>query len=39
MAYLTFFHGELLAGIFAKDKIEVILAAADYLKAYAPDCC
>lgn len=38
MAYFTFFHGELLAGIFAKDKIEVILAAADYLKAYALDC-
>ncbi len=37
MAYFTFFHGELLAGIFAKDG-EVILAAADYLKAYALDC-
>lgn len=37
MAYFTFFHGELLAGIFAKDT-QVILAAADYLKAYALDC-
>lgn len=37
MAYITFFHGNLLAGIFAKDA-EVVLAAADYLKAYAIDC-
>lgn len=37
MAYFTFFHGDLLAGIFAKDR-EVILAAADYLRAYALDC-
>lgn len=37
MAYFTFFHGEVLAGIFAKDT-QVILAAADYLKAYALDC-
>ena len=37
MGYFTFFHGDLLAGIFAKDT-EVILAAADYLKAYALDC-
>ena len=37
MGYFTFFHGDLLAGIFAKDT-EVILAAADYLKAYAIDC-
>lgn len=36
MAYFTFFHGDLLAGIFAKDT-QVILAA-DYLKAYALDC-
>lgn len=35
--YFTFFHGDLLAGIFAKDT-GVILAAADYLKAYAIDC-
>jgi putative MATE family efflux protein len=37
MAYITFFHGDLLAGIFAKDA-DVILASADYLKAYAIDC-
>ena len=35
--YFTFFHGDLLAGIFARD-LDVILAAADYLKAYAVDC-
>lgn len=33
----TFFRGDLLAGIFAKDS-DVILAAAEYLKAYAIDC-
>lgn len=37
MFWVTFFHGDLLAGIFAKD-IEVIQAAAEYLKAYAIDC-
>lgn len=37
MAYFTFFHGNLLAGIFAKDT-QVILAAADYLRAFAIDC-
>ena len=37
MAYSTFFHGDLLAGIFAKDT-QVILAATDYLRAYALDC-
>ena len=37
MAYATFYHGDLLAGIFAKST-DVILAAADYLKAYAIDC-
>lgn len=37
MAYFSFFHGDLLAGIFARDR-EVIGAAADYLKAYAIDC-
>ncbi|MCM1422243.1 MAG: MATE family efflux transporter, partial [bacterium] len=36
MAYLAFFHGNILAGIFAKEEA-VILAAADYLKAYAID--
>ena len=37
MFYLSFWHGDLLSGIFANDR-EVILAAADYLKAYAIDC-
>ena len=37
MGYFTFFHGDLLAGIFAKDS-SIILAAAEYLKAYAFDC-
>ena len=37
MFAITFFHGDLLAGIFSSDK-KVILAAADYLKAYAIDC-
>ena len=37
MGWFTFFHGDLLAGIFAKDR-EIILPAADYLKAYAFDC-
>ena len=37
MFFITFFHGDLLAAIFASEK-EVILAAADYLKAYAIDC-
>jgi len=37
MASLTFFHGQTLAGLFAKDPA-VILAAAEYLKAYAVDC-
>lgn len=37
MAYVTFFHGGILAGIFAKSA-NVILAAAEYLKAYAIDC-
>lgn len=37
MWYLTFFHGDLLAGLFARDAA-VIAAAADYLKAYAIDC-
>ena len=36
MFYLSFWHGDLLSGIFANDR-EVILAA-DYLKAYAIDC-
>lgn len=37
MFAITFFHGDVLAGIFSSDK-EVILAATDYLKAYAIDC-
>ncbi len=37
MFYTSFFHGDLLAGIFSNDR-EVIMAAADYLKAYAIDC-
>lgn len=36
MAWISFFHGDILAGIFS-NKQEVILAAADYLKAYAID--
>lgn len=38
--WLSFFHGDLLAGIFANAKEDpaVIAAAADYLKAYAVDC-
>ena len=37
MFFLAFFHGDTLAGIFAKDS-DVILAGAAYLKAYAIDC-
>ncbi len=37
MAYVTFLHGDILAGIFSKDT-EVVAAAAQYLKAYAIDC-
>lgn len=37
MFFLTYFHGDLLAGIFSSDA-EVIAAAADYLRAYAIDC-
>lgn len=37
MFALTFFHGDVLASIFSSDQ-EVVLAAADYLKAYAIDC-
>lgn len=36
LAWLSFFHGGLLAGLFARDT-EVIAAAADYLRAYAID--
>lgn len=37
MFYLAFFRGNLLAGLFSKDR-EVILAAADYLRSYGIDC-
>lgn len=37
MFFLSFFHGQALAGIFSSDA-EVVLAASDYLKAYAIDC-
>ena len=37
MFAVTFWRGDLLAGIFSRDP-EVIFAAADYLKAYAIDC-
>ncbi|MGN1412854.1 MAG: MATE family efflux transporter [Anaerovoracaceae bacterium] len=36
MAWMSFFHGDLLSAIFASQE-EVILASADYLKAYAID--
>ena len=36
MAYISFFHGEFLGAIFSKDPA-VIVAVADYLKAYAVD--
>lgn len=37
MFLLSFFHGNVLAGIFSSDT-SVVAAAADYLKAYAIDC-
>lgn len=37
MGLFTFFHGDRLAGVFAKDTA-IIMAAAEYLKAYAIDC-
>lgn len=37
MCLITYFHGNILAGIFSSDA-EVIAAAADYLRAYALDC-
>lgn len=37
MFFLSFFHGDLLAGIFSSDGA-VVAAAADYLRAYAIDC-
>ena len=37
ISYFSFFHGDVLAAIFAKDTA-VVAAAADYLRAYALDC-
>ncbi len=37
MFYLSFFHGQMLASLFASDA-EVIFQATEYLKAYAIDC-
>jgi len=37
MFYIAYFHGDLLCGIFAKDR-EIISAGFDYLRAYAIDC-
>lgn len=37
MAYFTFFHGDLLSEIFAKDTA-IISASTEYLRAYAIDC-
>lgn len=37
MFYITFFHGNLLAGMFSNDEA-VVLAAWEYMKAYGIDC-
>ena len=37
VGYISFFHGDLLAGIFATDSA-IIVPASQYLKAYAIDC-
>lgn len=37
MAYITFFYGGLLSGLFANE-VSVIEASAEYLKAYTIDC-
>lgn len=37
MFFLTFFHGDLMAGIFSSEH-PVVMAGYDYLKAYAIDC-
>lgn len=37
MFFLSYFHGNLLAGIFSSDS-DVIAASADYLRAYSIDC-
>ncbi len=36
MAFLAFFHGDFLSGLFARDP-QVIASSADYLRAYAVD--
>lgn len=36
LAYLSFFHGDILSSLFARDS-QVISASADYLRAYAID--
>lgn len=36
ISYLSFFHGDVLAGLFNKDA-DIVAAAADYLRAYAID--
>ena len=37
MFYTAYFHGDILSGLFSSNA-EVIIASADYLKAYAIDC-
>lgn len=37
VAYFSFFHGDIMAALFARDA-QVIAVAADYLRAYAIDC-
>jgi len=37
LSYISFFHGNVLAGVFSNDST-VIFAAAEYLKSYAIDC-
>ncbi len=38
MAYVAFFHGDFLAGLFAGKDAAVVSAGAEYLKSYAIDC-
>lgn len=37
LAYFSFFHGDIMAGIF-NSETQVVAAGAEYLKAYATDC-
>ena len=37
MAWLSFFHGDLLCGVFSRDA-EVVMMGWEYMKAYAIDC-